>query len=216
MGKLKAVLFDMDGVLMDSEEYIAEAGVRMFAEKGFTVTRSDFKPFVGHGENRFLGGVAAKYAIPFEIEPDKARTYEIYRELIQGKLKALPGAVDYVHICRKRALKTALVTSTDYIKMIDSLEAIGLAHGAFDTMINGLDVELRKPHPDCYQLAMERLGMAPDECLVIEDSIAGVESANAAGCRCLALTSSFAREELPRADWYAPGLDRVPREVLEW
>ncbi len=216
MTKLKAVLFDMDGVLTDSEEFIAGAGVKMFAEKGFSVTTSDFKPFVGKGENMFLGGVAAKYSIPFNLEPDKARTYEIYRELIQGKLQPLAGAVEYVHLCREKGFRTALVTSTDYIKMIDSLEAIGLAHGAFDTMINGLDVELRKPHPDCWQLAMKRLEVKPEECLVIEDSIAGVESARAAGCRCLALTSSFSREELPAADWYASGLDNVPAEVLEW
>ena len=58
---IKGVLFDMDGVLLDSEEFITRAGILMFKEKGFEVKESDFKPFTGMGENRFLGGVAEKY-----------------------------------------------------------------------------------------------------------------------------------------------------------
>ena len=68
---MKAVLFDMDGVLLDSEEYICRAGIEMFREKGYTVSPEDFKEFTGMGENRYLGGVAAKHDIPFELEKDK-------------------------------------------------------------------------------------------------------------------------------------------------
>ena len=216
MAQLKAVLFDMDGVLVDSEEFIADAAVRMFAEKGYTVRHEDFIPFRGYGENKFLGGVAAKYDIPLDLEPDKARTYEIYCTIVKGRLNPLPGSVEFVHRCRDEGYRTALVTSTDYIKMMANLEEIGLAHGAFDTLINGLDVERRKPHPDIYLLAMKRLGVAPQDCLIVEDAVAGVASAIAAGARCLALTTSFSAGELTGADWITSGLDAVPEEVLQW
>jgi beta-phosphoglucomutase-like phosphatase (HAD superfamily) len=67
-----------------------------------------------------------------------------------------------------------------------------------------------------YLLAAERLGVPPENCLVIEDAIAGVSSAVAAGCRCLALTSSYSRDELSAADWIIESLEEVPEEVLQW
>ena len=71
---IEAVLFDMDGVLVDSEAYIRQAAMAMFAEKGHPVLPEDFLQFTGMGENRYLGGVAEKYSIPFDLEKDKART----------------------------------------------------------------------------------------------------------------------------------------------
>jgi beta-phosphoglucomutase-like phosphatase (HAD superfamily) len=126
--KTQAIIFDMDGVLTDSEWFIAEAGRLMFLETHETVvTHEDFLPFVGHGENRFLGGVAEKYNIAgFDIERDKGRTYAIYLDIVRENLKALPGAADFVRCARESGLKTVLATSTDYIKMLASLAEIGL------------------------------------------------------------------------------------------
>jgi beta-phosphoglucomutase-like phosphatase (HAD superfamily) len=91
------------------------------------VTHDDFLPFVGLGENRFLGGVAEKYGVSgFDIERDKKRTYAIYLDIVRGKLNPLPGAVEFVRHTRDMGLKTALATSTDYIKMLISLSEIGL------------------------------------------------------------------------------------------
>lgn len=204
--KTQAVIFDMDGVLMDSEWLIAEAGRLMFAEThGVSVAHDDFKPFVGFGENRFLGGVAAKYGIAaFDVERDKARTYEIYCEIVKGKLTELPGAAAFVGACRKRGLKTALATSTDKVKMLASLHEIGLDHGEFDAMVNGLDVERRKPFPDIFLKAAELIGVSPENCWVVEDAIAGVQAAKAAGMRCLALLTTF-----PEAELKAAGADRI-------
>ena len=198
-GKNKAVIFDMDGVLTDSEWFIAEAGRMMFQEThGVNVSHRDFLPFVGLGENRFLGGVAEKYGIAaFDIERDKARTYAIYTEIIKGKLKPLPGAVEFVRRCRELGFKTALATSTDYIKMMASLKEIGMAGGVFfDAMVNGLDVERKKPFPDIFLEAARRIDTTPEHCWVVEDSVGGVRAARAAGMRCLALLTTFSEEEI--------------------
>ena len=199
--KTQAVIFDMDGVLMDSEWFIAEAGRLMFARTHkVEVDHADFKPFVGHGENRFLGGVAAKYGIAaFDVERDKARTYEIYCDIVKGKLKELPGASAFVGECRARGLKTALATSTDRVKMLANLHEIGLDHGEFDAMVNGLDVERRKPFPDIFLKAASLVSAAPERCWVVEDAIAGVQAAKAAGMHCLALLTTFSEKELREA-----------------
>ena len=201
MSEVKAIIFDMDGVLTDSEWFIAEAACLMFQEMHHIAVRhEDFLEFVGMGENKYLGGVAEKYRVTgFDIERDKARTYAIYVALVKDKLKPLPGAVEFVSECGKLGLKTALATSTDYIKMMANLEAIGLATGAFDAMVNGLDVTRRKPFPDIFLEAARRIDTAPEHCWVVEDSVGGVEAAKRAGMRCLGLLTTFPEEEIRKA-----------------
>src|SRR5205807_7886311 len=101
----------MDGVLVLSEPLLAQAAARMFAEKGFEVRHEEFHPFIGMGEDRYLGGVAEARGIPMDPERDKARTYAIYLDLIKGRLEPLPGVVAFVTECRRRGLKTAVELS---------------------------------------------------------------------------------------------------------
>jgi len=199
--KTEAVIFDMDGVLTDSEWFIAEAGRLMFKENhGVDVTHADFLPFVGHGEDRFLGGVAAKHAVSsFDLARDKARTYELYEGLARGKLRELPGASAFVRSCRALGLRTALATSTDRVKMLVNLREIGLADGAFDALVNGQDVERKKPFPDIFLEAARRIGVRPGNCWVVEDSVGGVTAAVAAGMRCMALLTTFPEDALRAA-----------------
>lgn len=214
--KLKAVLFDMDGVLLDSEEYICQAGIMMFREKGYNVAAEDFLEFTGMGENRYLGGVAEKNRIPFDLEKDKARTYEIYGQIVKGKLEPLEGVVDFIDKCRERGLKLAVASSADPPKVNINLTEIGIPASTFGTVVSGLDIEHKKPAPDIFLKAAENLGIHATECLVIEDAVSGVAAGKAAGARVLALTTSFPEEELSEADWIAPLLTGLDDEVLDW
>jgi beta-phosphoglucomutase-like phosphatase (HAD superfamily) len=146
---LKGVLFDMDGVLVDSEAWICRAAVSMFAEHNVRVSPDDFLPFVGAGENRYLGGVAEKHGFNLDIKRDKARTYEIYCDIIKGQLEPLPGAQSFIRRCKKQNLKLALATSADRIKMLANLNEIGIPPSTFDATVNGLEVERKKPFPPC-------------------------------------------------------------------
>lgn len=213
---LKAVLFDMDGVLLNSERFICEAAMLMFKEKGLIVHPDDFLPFVGSGENKYIGGVAEKYSFALDIDEAKERTYEIYKEITHGRIEPLRGVAHFINKCRAKGLKIAVATSADKIKMIINLGGIGMRLSTFDELLTGEDVVNKKPDPEIYLKAAAKLGVKPSECLVVEDAINGIQAAKAAGARCLAVATSFLEEELTEADWVANHLDAVPDEALNW
>jgi HAD superfamily hydrolase (TIGR01509 family) len=214
---IRGVIFDMDGVLVSSEPFIAEAAIRMLEERyGVHAAPEDFRPFVGTGEARFIGGVAEKYGARIDLEPDKKRTYEIYLQIIKGRLQPVSGARAFVVACRRRGLKIAVATSSDRVKMEGNLNEIGLPPETFDVCVTGLDVARKKPDPAIFLLAAERLGLPAEECLVVEDAPNGIEAGKAAGARCLGLTTTFDEAALRAAgaDWIAPDLAHVPPEAL--
>lgn len=213
---IRGVLFDMDGVLVDSEDFICRAAIEMFRENGIIAEPGDFLPFVGMGENRYLGGVALKYWLNADIEEIKARTYQIYETIVRGKIHPLPGAIEFIRQCRNRGFKLALATSADRFKMEVNLREMGLSENSFDAAVNGLEVERKKPFPDIYLEAAARLGLKPEDCLVVEDAVSGVIAGKAAGCKCLALTTSFRAEDLKEADWICGTLADVPNEAVSW
>ena len=216
---IRGVIFDMDGVLCDSEPLIAEAAGLMFREKyGVPATPEDFHPFIGTGEDRFLGGVAEKYGVQFELGVDKARTYEIYLQLIPGRLQPLPGAHEFVADARVRGLKLALATSADRVKLHGNLSAIGLPESKFDAVVTGSDIARKKPFPDIFLLAAKNIGISPAHCVVVEDAPSGLQAAKAAGCRCLGITSTFEESKLRAAgaDWIAPNLARALPLLAQW
>jgi beta-phosphoglucomutase len=215
---LRGIIFDMDGVLCDSEPFICAAAIQMFQETyNQRVVKEDFAPFVGAGEDRFIGGVAEKYGVTLTMPRDKLRTYAIYLEIIKGCLKPLPGAVDFIRDARKRGLRTAVATGADQIKMDGNLREIGVSPSEFEALITGDDVERKKPDPQIFLQAASRIAVPPAECLVVEDAVNGVRAAKAAGCRCLALTTSFTAQTLrdAGADFIAADLATVPPAVLE-
>ncbi len=213
---IKGVLFDMDGVLVDSEAYICKAAIMMFKEKGLEVQPEDFLPFVGAGENRYIGGVAEKYHFPVDIDEVKARTYQIYGEIIKGKLEPLEGVTDFIAACKQKGLKIAVATSADEVKMKANLAEIGIPVETFDAAVNGLMIKHKKPDPEIFITAAHLLGLQPEECLVVEDAINGVEAGKRAGAKVLAIMSSFTREQLRDADWIVENLADYPPEVLLW
>lgn len=213
---IQGVILDMDGVLIDSEEYIAEAAIRMFREKGKDLKPDDFKPFIGAGEDRYLQGAAETAGISLDIEQDKARTYEIYSEIIKGKIKPLPGVKEFISRCKDHSLKLGLATSADRIKMEANLAEIGIPEDSFDVILTGLDVIRKKPYPDIYLRSAVLLGLSPTQCLVVEDAVNGIQAAKSAGAKCLALMTSFPKEELSGADWIASDLAHAPEEALSW
>jgi HAD superfamily hydrolase (TIGR01509 family) len=212
---LKAILFDMDGVLVDSEKLIAEAAVILFAERGAVANVADFLPYIGTGEKRFLEGVSELYKVELQAN-DKDYLYEIYGRIAPSSLKPIKGVFEFLDYCKQHGLKTAIATSADHVKIGINFTAVGLKESMFDTIVNGLDVERKKPFPDIYLKAAERLGVHPSECLVIEDAVNGIDAGLAAGCKCLGLTTTFNAEQLHKAQWITSDLASIPSQALSW
>ena len=210
------VLFDMDGVLVDTEEFICKAAIKMFDEMGLIVQPEDFLPFVGMGENRYIGGVAEKYGQVVDIIRAKSRIYTIYEDISRGSIKPLPGALVFMNLCRSRGFRLALATSADRVKMEINMREIGLKESDFNFVADGLMVERKKPFPDIYLLAAEKIGLDPAECLVVEDAPSGIRAAREAGCKTLAVATSFKKEDIKEADWICDSLENVPEEALNW
>ncbi len=197
---MPAVIFDMDGVLADSEPLICAAACEMFREHGVGVVPEDFRPFIGAGENRYIGGVAEKYGLSLDIAEAKARTYAIYLDLVPERLSAFPGAAELVAACHREGLACAVASSADRIKVDANLRTIGLPPSEWQAVVTAEDVERRKPDPALFLRAAEKLGVAPAACTVVEDAVNGIVAAKAAGMRCVAVATSFPPAELSRAD----------------
>jgi beta-phosphoglucomutase len=197
---IRAVIFDMDGVLADSEPLINAAAIAMFKERGLTVKPDDFLPFVGAGEDRYIGGVAEKYNFPIDLPAAKRRTYEIYLDLVPQRLQAFPGVHDLIRACRAAGLKLAVASGADAIKVSANLKKIELTPDKWDVVLTGESVTRNKPAPDIFLLAAQKLGVQPGECVVIEDAVNGVTAAKAAGMRCVAVAHTFSADGLHTAD----------------
>ncbi|PKA65072.1 riboflavin kinase [Apostasia shenzhenica] len=202
-GKVSAVLYDMDGVLCNSEEASRMAAVDVFAEMGVSVTTDDFVPFMGTGEANFLGGVASTKGVNgFDPEAAKKRFFEIYLDKYAKPNSGIgfPGALEIIMECKRKGLKVAVASSADRVKVDANLAASGLPTSLFDVIVSADAFKNLKPAPDIFLAASKSLNVLPSECLVIEDALAGVQAAKAANMRCIALTTTLPQERLEEAN----------------
>lgn len=190
-----AVLFDMDGVLVDSEPVINAAAIAGLAEYGVYARPEDFHPFVGTGEDRYIGGVSELYGVPYKLEM-KTRVYEIYLELVPERIKVFEGVKELLQSLQAAGHIMALASSADRIKIDANLRAADISPDYFAAIISGDDVVRKKPAPDIYLQAANKIRAVPEQCVVIEDALNGIMAAKAAGMKCIAVASSFSPEQL--------------------
>ncbi|KAK4264680.1 hypothetical protein QN277_025822 [Acacia crassicarpa] len=201
-GKVSAVLFDMDGVLCNSEDLSRRAAVDVFAEMGVQVTVEDFVPFMGTGEANFLGGVASVKGVKgFDPAAAKQRFFDIYLDKYAKPESGIgfPGALELISQCKGKGLKVAVASSADRIKVDANLAAAALPLSLFDAIVSADAFENLKPAPDIFLAASRILNVPPSECLVIEDALAGVQAAKAAQMRCIAVRTTLSDEALESA-----------------
>jgi len=205
---IEGILFDMDGVLIDSEPVILHAAMTYFERIGVTVQSEDFTPFIGAGDKRFLCGVAEKYGVSIDFEEARETLFSLYATYAMDR-GPLEGVHRFISNARKAGLKLALATSAARTKAEINLRAIGLAESDFDCMVTGESIKRNKPNPDIYQLASLSMGLPPQECLVIEDAINGIRAGKQAGCSVCAVATTFSVSELVDAgsDYVLSSLD---------
>ncbi len=211
-----ALIFDMDGVLCDSEPYWAAAVAEMLRRRyGLAVARDDFAPFIGAGDDRFISGGAEAHGVTVDLATDRALAYEIYVELIRGTMPPIAGVREFLSGARDAGLLLAVATGSGRPKLDANLAEIGVPEHTFDVVVSAEQIARKKPDPETFLLAIERLGIPAARCLVVEDARNGVLAGRAAGCAVFGITSSLPASVLLTAGAFAVAEDftAVPGEV---
>lgn len=210
---IKAVIFDLDGTVLDTEKLLVKYWCQAANEAGFPMQRE-------HALQ--LRSLAAKYAAPLmKTWFGEGCDYQTLRKrrmkLMSGHierygLEVKPGIPELLDCLGKRGLKRAVATATDLARASEYLKQVGL-FDSFDRIISAHMVKNGKPKPDVYIYAVEQLGLIPDECIAVEDSPNGVLSASAAGCKTVMIPDLSEPDEQLEALLYAKCAN--PAELIE-
>jgi HAD superfamily hydrolase (TIGR01509 family) len=195
----QAVIFDMDGVIVDSEPYSMQALIDVLRQYGIDPTEEEIRRSYGRRIRDDFADYFSRHGVTAPLETAIARKEARYYHLAAGHLKPFPGVMRLLKHLHARGHGLALASSGDRVKVAFGMQALSL-DGTFGAVVCGNDVTRSKPDPEIYLLAAQRLQTPPAACVAIEDAPAGVEAAKRAGMRCIAVTNSVAREQLRQAD----------------
>ena len=185
----------MDGVLIESEFLMRSSAIQALAEFGIQAEHADFLEFTGMGEDRFVGGVAEKHGHAYTTDM-KDRAYDYYGQRVKAEAHFPEGVKEMLQTLHSRGIILAVCSAADLRKVRYNIQAIGVEEGLFSALVTGSDVERKKPFPDIYLEGARRIGIAPCDCLVVEDAISGIQAAHAAGMDAVGIPSTFSKEEL--------------------
>jgi beta-phosphoglucomutase-like phosphatase (HAD superfamily) len=199
----KAILFDLDGLIVDTEPLHFRAFQVLLARRGIALPEEVMPSLIGFDQVTNLTDLKQTYHLPESVGDLLRERMQVYEEIIlTATIPPLAGFWELGDAAQSLGLKRAVVTSSTQRQVhIILTRLFETAHrdsdysSFFDTVVTGDDVAETKPAPDLYLLAPRRLGLTPADCLALEDTSAGVSAAVAAGVRCLAVPSQYARIE---------------------
>ncbi|MDI6761010.1 MAG: HAD family phosphatase [Candidatus Brocadiaceae bacterium] len=209
----KAVLLDMDGVVVDGMPFHLRAWKEAFSAVGIEVSDIDVYRREGMDGLETVQEISRGKGVP--LTPEVERQVNESKNRILNKIfqvRFVPGSLELIRKLKARGFRLALVTGTrgEVVSRILK-EGLNPPEADFDVVITAESVERKKPAPDPYLKAVELLGLRKEECLVIENAPAGIASAKGAGLRCLAITTSLPAAYLKEADAVLAGLEEVSR-----
>jgi beta-phosphoglucomutase len=211
---IKGIIFDLDGVLVSTDEYHYHSWKRLCDEEGFT--------FFDHEFNHKFRGVARMQCVEILLNTaGKQCTLEQKQEIANRKNRyfveslesvtpqsLLPGSKEMLTALRKKGIKIAIASNSRNAKAIIEKTEIG---DFLDVVVDGYDIENSKPDPEVFLLAAERLELHPYECIVVEDAVAGIIAAERAGMRTLGIGT---RAMLPNAKTLVKDLSKISADEL--
>jgi HAD superfamily hydrolase (TIGR01509 family) len=208
-----AVLFDLDGVLVDSEPLHLRATQATLGSRGGSYTARDNQAFFGSNDPEMLRVLRILFDLPQSTaELVEAHTAHLV-ELIRAEARPLPGVPDVPLWLRKSGVRLGLATTSRRPIVRAMLEAVGLSR-AFDAIVSGDEIVRGKPAPDGFLLAARRLGVESAHCVVVADSRDGVLAGRAAGMLVAAAPGAATRhDDVSAADVVLPSLEALPKAL---
>ncbi len=220
MSRLYGLIFDVDGVIADTETLNARVTARVFAELfGLdNIDREDFSAGIGRSAEEYVrAGLKAHGIITTDQQIQKAtrvRQEYFLQILAEESLVPFPGVLELMEdALENESFRLAIATSGTPEKSRAVLKAAKVPFGKM-IYINGNDVTHKKPCPDIFLLAAERMAIDPSKCVIIEDSPNGIHAAKAAGSKCIAVTNTFTSENLGEADLICESLEEITLENI--
>lgn len=201
------VIFDMDGVLIDTKEFHRASWYEMAALEGLTMTDELFYGTFGMQNYQIMPMLAGPISTE-EVTRLSDLKEEIYRRRIEGHLTVMPGVEVLLRDLQSSGFLLAIGTSTPRINLDFVLAQIPV-RGFFDALVTGEDVKHSKPAPDTFLKASERLNLPPHKCVVVEDAVQGVQAGLTGGMRVIAVTTTRLRQDLHEADRIVDSLEEV-------
>ncbi|MBE0480879.1 MAG: HAD family phosphatase [Dehalococcoidia bacterium] len=209
----RAILWDMDGVIVDSAPFHFQAWQELLGELGLAFTRTDFEQTFGRRNAEIIAEKVPAKLPSSEVRRLSNRKEERFRDLIARNIEAFPGVLSLMRSAKAASWKMALVTSTPPENIDVVLRELGIA-GFFEAIVAERDVRRGKPDPEGFLLAASMLKVPPGRCIVIKDAVAGVKAARAAGMKCIAVTNTHPTERLVEADLIVDSLDRLTEKTV--
>lgn len=203
----RAVVFDMDGILFDTEPIYFAAGDELLRRRGRAMTVELAQKMMGMPGPFAIEILRAEHGLEESAQDLLREELAIFVRLLDGNLRFMPGVLELLDGLAERGFPLAVATSTHRELTEKLIGSVGWRH-RFQFLLTRDDVTRGKPHPDVYLLACDRLGHEPNDVVVIEDSLNGVRAAKAAGCQCVAVPHPLSRTlDFSIADLVADGLN---------
>jgi len=206
--EIKAVIFDMDGVIIDSEEIHVRSEKALYEKYNLKIEKEDWNYVKGRNAQDSHSYILQKNnRKDLNVADLISENIKIYQEMAKNNIKLFSGFKELINFVNKN-FKLALTTSSNKLNQQFAFNIFNL-HNFFDIVVTGDMVTCGKPHPEPYQKTIAKLNVPASQCIVIEDTANGVMSARAAGAKTIAVTHTFPTHKLEMADFVVNNLHTV-------
>jgi HAD superfamily hydrolase (TIGR01509 family) len=209
----KAVLWDMDGVLVDTGEFHYQSWAAVLPDYDIDISRTFFRDTFGMNNRGILSILLGEKLTPDLLAEISDRKEAWFRDAVRGQAQPLPGVVGLLGGLRDAGFRQGVASSAPSANIDALIDGLGL-RGYFDVLVSGVDLP-GKPEPVIFQKVAQLLKVPPEHCVVVEDAVAGVEAAKRAGMACIAVTTTSPAASLHAADVVVERLDSLAAEAFE-
>lgn len=209
----RGVLWDMDGVLVDTGELHFETWSQVLSEYGIQFSSELFMAIFGMNNFDTLLHLLGEPPTPEQVAAIAGRKEQAFRQVVRGRVSPMPGVVEWLGRLSDWGVRQAIASSAPGANIDVLVDELGIRN-RFDAIVSGYDLP-GKPDPAVFLEAARRISVLPKNCVVIEDSVAGVESARRGGMKCIAVTTTNPAKKLSGADIVIDRLDALSQEAFK-